>query len=107
MNVVENDKNYELEFAVPGLKKEDLQLQIDADGIMSISMTCKETKEDNKPNYIRREFAYREFNKSYILPDDTDREKITAKVENGVLSINLPKLEVEDKKSAVKTITIG
>jgi HSP20 family protein len=107
MNVVENEKNYELEFAVPGLKKEDLQLQIDADGIMSISMTHKENKEDKKPNYIRREFAYREFNQSYILPEDADREKITAKVENGVLSINVPKLEVEDKKPAVQSITIS
>ena len=41
LNVIENEKNYELEFAVPGLKKEELNLQVDNDGIMSISMTRK------------------------------------------------------------------
>lgn len=107
MNVVENENNYELEFAIPGLKKEDLQLQIDADGIMSVSMTHKESNEDKKPNYIRREFAYREFNQSYILPEDADREKISAKVDNGILSINVPKLEVEEKKPTVQSINIS
>ena len=84
LNVIENEKNYELEFAVPGLKKEELNLQVDADGVMSISMVHKneENKEDKKRNYIRREFSYQEFNQSYILPEDADREKISAKVEH-------------------------
>jgi HSP20 family molecular chaperone IbpA len=70
LNVIENEKNYELEFAVPGLKKEELNLQVDADGVMSISMVRKneDNKENKKRNYIRREFSYQEFNQSYILP---------------------------------------
>ena len=109
LNVIENEKNYELEFAVPGLKKEDLNLQVDNDGIMSISMTRKneENKEDNKRNYIRREFTYQEFNQSYILPDDADRAKISAKVENGVLTINVPKLPAEKQPQAIQNIAIS
>ena len=102
-------KNYELEFAVPGLKKEELNLQVDADGVMSISMVHKneENKEDKKRNYIRREFSYQEFNQSYILPDDADREKISAKVENGVLTIDVPKLPAEKQAQAVQSIAIS
>ena len=109
LNVIENEKNYELEFAVPGLKKDELNLQVDNDGIMSISMTRKneENKEDNKRNYIRREFTYQEFNQSYILPDDADRAKISAKVENGVLTINVPKMPAEKQPQAVQTIAIS
>jgi HSP20 family protein len=109
LNVIENEKDYELEFAVPGLKKEELNLQVDADGIMSISMTRKneENKEDKKRNYIRREFTFQEFNQSYILPDDADRAKISAKVENGVLTINVPKLPAEKQPQSVQSIAIS
>ena len=109
LNVIENEKNYELEFAVPGLKKEELNLQVDNDGIMSISMTRKneENKEAGKRNYIRREFTYQEFNQSYILPDDADRAKISAKVENGVLTINVPKLPAEKQPQAIQNIAIS
>ena len=109
LNVIENEKDYELEFAVPGLKKEELNLQVDNDGITSISMTRKneENKEDNKRNYIRREFTYQEFNQSYILPDDADRAKISAKVENGVLTIKVPKLPAEKQPQAIQNIAIS
>ena len=101
LNVIEN--------AVPGLKKEELNLQVDADGVMSISMVHKneENKEDKKRNYIRREFSYQEFNQSYILPDDADREKISAKVENGVLTIDVPKLPAEKQAQAIQSIAIS
>ena len=109
LNVIENEKDYELEFAVPGLKKEELNLQVDNDGIMSISMARKneENKEDKKRNYIRREFTFQEFNQSYILPDDADRAKISAKVENGVLTINVPKLPAEKQPQAIQNIAIS
>ncbi len=109
LNVIENEKDYELEFAVPGLKKEELNLQVDADGVMSISMVRnhEENKDDKKRNYIRREFSYQEFNQSYILPEDADRDKISAKVENGVLTINVPKMPAEKQAQAVQSIKIS
>ena len=109
LNVIENEKDYELEFAVPGLKKEELNLQVDADGVMSISMVRnhEENKDDKKRNYIRREFSYQEFNQSYILPEDADRDNISAKVENGVLTINVPKMPAEKQAQAVQSIKIS
>ncbi|MBQ0095135.1 MAG: Hsp20/alpha crystallin family protein [Bacteroidetes bacterium] len=108
MNVVENEKNYELEFAVPGLKKEDLNLQIDQEGIMSVSMVKKEDKENKTGrNFIRREFSYNQFSQSYILPDDAEREAVSAKVSDGILTISVPKLEPEQAKPAVRTIDIA
>lgn len=108
LNVIENEKDYELEFAVPGLKKEELNLQVDNDGVMSISMVSKQedNKTDNKRNYIRREFSYQRINQSYILPDDADHKNIKAKVENGVLIINIPKVPAESQAKAVKNIAI-
>lgn len=108
LNVIENEKDYELEFAVPGLKKEELNLQVDNDGVMSISMVSKQedSKTDNKRNYIRREFSYQRINQSYILPDDADHKNIKAKVENGVLTINIPKVSAESQAKAVKNIAI-
>lgn len=108
LNVIENEKDYELEFAVPGLKKEELNLQVDNDGVMSISMVSKQedSKTDNKRNYIRREFSYQRINQSYILPDDADHKNIKAKVENGVLTINIPKVPTESQAKAVKNIAI-
>ena len=109
LNVIENEKDYELEFAVPGLKKEELNLQVDADGVMSISMVRnhEENKDDKKRNYIRREFSYQEFNQSYILPEDADRYNISAKVENGVLTISVPKMPAEKQAQAVQSIKIS
>ena len=54
----------------------------------------KEEKEGHKGTYLRREFSYTSFQQSFSLPDDVDRQKISAKVENGVLTIDLPKKEV-------------
>lgn len=108
MNVVENDKGYELEFAVPGLKKDDLNLQIDSEGIMSVSMTKKDSKEEKSDrNFIRREFSYNQFSQSYILPDDADRENISAKVTDGILTICVPKLKPQETKPSVRTINIA
>ena len=109
LNVIENEKDYELEFAVPGLKKEELNLQVDADGVMSISMVRnhEENKDDKKRNYIRREFSYQEFNQSYILPEDANRDNISAKVENGVLTISVPKMPAEKQAQAVQSIKIS
>jgi HSP20 family protein len=66
----------------------------------------EDSKTDNKRNYIRREFSYQRINQSYILPDDADHKNIKAKVENGVLTINIPKVPAESQAKAVKNIAI-
>ena len=109
INVIENEKEYEVELAAPGLTKEDFQIQVDNEGNLQIAMEKKtENKEGKKHGrYLRREFSYEKFAQTLLLPDDVDQEKIQAKMENGVLNVHLPKREKIQKPEKVKQITIG
>lgn len=108
INVKETEKEYEVEVAAPGLKKEDFQVNIDNDGNLSIKMEQKneEKKEDKKSHYLRREFSYSKYEQTLILPDNVNKEGISAKVDNGVLNITLPKLE-ETKAKVQRQIEIA
>jgi len=100
INVIENDKEYEVELAAPGLKKEDFEVHVNDEGNLMIKLEKKEDKkdEDKKNHYLRREFNYSKFEQTLILPDDVDKESISAKVDNGVLMVELPKVVKEEKK---------
>ena len=100
INVIENEKNYIVELAAPGLKKEDFNVNINDDGNLSIKMEQKrENKEENKKaHYLRREFSYSKYEQTLLLPDDVDKEAISAKVNDGVLVVELPKLEQTQTK---------
>lgn len=108
INVIENEKEYRVELAAPGMKKEDFDININQDGNLTIKMECKREmkEEDRKARYLRREFAYSKYSQTLILPDDVDKEKISAKMEDGVLTINLPKIIKEEIKVA-RQITVG
>ena len=102
VNVKETDKEYTMEIASPGLKKEFVRVELDDEGNLNVALENKmEHKEEKKKeHYLRREFAYSNYQQSYVLPEDVDREKISAKVNDGVLTIELPKLS--PKKEAEK-----
>ncbi len=108
INVLENDKAYEVEIAAPGHTKDDFRVHIDEENNLCIEMEKKaENKEDkHHGRYLRREFSYEKFQQMLLLPDDVDAEKIEAKVEHGVLTVHLPKLEKVEKPSPVKQIAI-
>ena len=108
INVIESEKEYEVELAAPGLDKEDFRVHVDADNNLHIEMEKKaETKEGKKQGrYLRREFSYEKFQQTLLLPDDVDAEKIEAKVEKGVLMVTLPKKEKILKTDAVKQIAV-
>lgn len=108
INVKESDKEYQVELAAPGLKKEDFSVNINDDGNLVIKMEKKEeNKEENKAShYLRREFSFSKYEQTLILPDDVEKEEIRAKMENGVLTIDLPKLAVSQKKPA-RQIVVG
>lgn len=101
INVKENDKEYTVELAAPGLKKDDFNVNIDRDGNLHIHMESKNEKkdEDKKSHYLRREFSYSKFEQTLLLPDDVDKDKIEAKVNDGVLTVNLPKTEKKEDKT--------
>ena len=102
VNVKEDEKAYTMEMAVPGIKKEYCRVGINEDGNLTIAIENKmEHKEENKKHhYLRREFSYSNYEQSYTLPDDVERDKISAKVENGILTVTLPKIVKEEKKFA-------
>ena len=102
INVKESDKDYTVEVAAPGLKKGDFNIHIDGDGNLAIKMEKNEEKKDEnkKEHYLRREFAYTKFEQTLLLPDDVDKDKIAANVNDGVLTINLPKAEKNATKVA-------
>lgn len=108
INVQESKEDYTVEVAAPGMTKEDFTINIDADNNLVISMEKKtEKKEGNKETrYLRREFSYSKFQQTMILPDDVDKDKIGAKVEDGVLNITLPKLSREEIRKAQRTIEV-
>ena len=104
INVFETEKEYKVELAAPGMTKEDFNVHIDEENNLVISMEKKtENKEEKKEGrYLRREFSYSKFQQTMILPDDVDKEKISAQVENGVLNIDLPKFSEQGKRKGQK-----
>ena len=108
INVLENENEYEVELAAPGLTKEDFKVHVDEQNNLHIEMEKKtENKEGKKHGrYLRREFSYEKFQQTLLLPDDVDAEKIEAKVEHGVLNVLLPKMQKIEKPNPIKQIAI-
>ena len=108
INVFETEKEYKVELAAPGMTTEDFNVHIDEENNLVISMEKKtENKEEKKEGrYLRREFSYSKFQQTMILPDDVDKEKISAQVENGVLNIDLPKFSEQEKEKAKRFIDV-
>ena len=113
INVLENEKSYDIELAAPGMTKDDFKVSLDEEQNLVVELTKKEeSTTDDKENkskkgvYLRREFSYSNFQQKMILPDDVDHEKICASVENGVLTVVLPKKNAEEQKKEVKMIDI-
>ena len=110
MNIMETKDNYKLELCIPGLTKEDVKLSIDAEGNLVVEMV-KENKSEKKENkeemrYLRHEFSVEHFRPTVMLPEDIHKEQISAKVENGILDIIIPKVTVEEKKQTMQTIEV-
>lgn len=109
INVIENEKDYRIELAAPGMSKEDFNIKLDEENNLVISMEKKnENKEEDKKNgrYLRREFSYSKFQQTMILPDDVDKDAISASVEHGVLTVDLPKRTPEAVQKTEKHIEI-
>lgn len=109
INVRENDREYTMEFAVPGIKKEFCRVSLNNEGNLEVTIENKmEHKEENKKeHYLRREFSYSNYQQVYVLPEDVQKEHIAAKVNDGVLSITLPKVAKEETKKIQRQIEIA
>lgn len=106
VNVKETDKDFRMEVAVPGFKKEDFKVEFEQD-VLRISGEKKEEQENSVGTYTRREFSAESFMRTFRFPENTvDSEKIHAKYENGILNITVPKRDEAQAKPA-RTIEIG
>ena len=108
INVIELDNDYCVEVAAPGMTKDDFQVHVDENDNLVITMEKKSENKDEKKkeHYLRREFSYSKFQQTMILPDDVDKNKISAHVEHGVLSVELPKLPVDNNAGVRKSIEV-
>ena len=108
INVIEDDKDYKVEVAAPGMNKEDFKVNVTDDNYLVLTMEKKnESKDkDKKRKYLRREFSYHKFEQSLALPEDVNKDEIKAAVNDGILTIDIPKMKVAEKQPAVKQIEI-
>lgn len=89
-NVYETEKEFIVEAAVPGLEKKDFNIEVD-NNVLNISAEIEKKNEEADKKYYYRGFCYGSFKKSYSLPEDVKSDDISAKYENGILKINIPK----------------
>lgn len=107
VNVIENETEYKVEVAAPGMTKEDFCVHLADENQLVISMEKKnETKSSDNSKYLRREFSYSKFQQTLVLPDDVEKEHINASVNDGVLTIDLPKKTLKEKAKECKVIEI-
>lgn len=104
VNVADHEKHFQLDFAVPGFKKEDFSINLEKERL-TVSVNREESHEEKQDNYTRREFRSGNFERSFTLPETVDTDKIEAHYDNGILHVFLPKKE-EAAVEARKTIAI-
>ena len=107
VNVKESEKAYTMELAAPGIKKEYCRVAINDEGKLTIAIENKQEHkhEDKHHHYLRREFSYSNYEQSYTLPDDVVKDQISAKVEDGILTVTMPK--TEPKQKVTKAIEVS
>ena len=105
VNIKENGKQFNIEFAAPGFIKSDFKVNVEND-VLTISAEKQEEKKDEDERFTKREFSYSSFSRSFILPQNAKAEKVDAKYENGILKLALPKKE-ETKTSSRKEIKVS
>ena len=105
VNVLENSDSFKIEVAAPGLDKKDFKIDLN-NNVLTISSEREAKSEDEKENYIRREFSYSSFQRSFSLPDSVDQDKIKANHKDGILKVEIPKRD-QAKEKPKKEIKIS
>ena len=106
-DIREDDKCYRLEVDLPGYNKEDIKIDV-TDGYLTIhAKTSDEKNEEEKGKYVRRERFMGEATRSFYVGDDIKKDEIKAKFKNGILDLEVPKINPEEKKSEKNYIEIS
>lgn len=104
-NIRDEEQQYVIELAAPGLQKDDFSVEVENNRLV-VSSEKEESTEEEQDNYVRNEFRYDAFKRTFTLPDSVDIEKIDAEYNNGILTVYLPKVEVT-KSNAKKAIKVS
>jgi HSP20 family protein len=104
-NIIEEEKDYLIELAAPGLTKKDFKVET-KEGMITISAEKKEEKKEVNGGYSHQEYSYQSFSRSFNLPENSKEDMIDAKYENGILKITVPKKEITPLK-AKKEISVS
>ncbi|MFH1121249.1 MAG: Hsp20/alpha crystallin family protein [Bacteroidota bacterium] len=105
VNIIEGKEDFRIEVAAPGLEKGDFRINLE-NNILTISSEKEEKDEQKEERYMRREFSYTSFHRSFSLPQSVEADKVSASHSNGVLSILIPKRD-EAKVKPAKQIDIS
>lgn len=105
VNIVENKNDYTVSLAVPGMKKDDFNIDVEGN-MLTISCENEENKEEKGEKFTRKEYNYSSFSRSFTLPEEVNRENIEAVYDNGLLKLVLLKKEEVKKMAAGKHIAV-
>lgn len=105
VNIKQETENYLVSLAVPGLKKEDLHIDMEGN-MLTISSEKEEKFEEKEDQFTRKEYNYSSFSRSFTLPEDVKLDMIDARYEDGVLTIKLPRMIDEKHISTSKKIEV-
>ena len=103
VDILETEKAYEIQFAVPGLSKDDFKVELN-DNYLTVSGERKISNEKKEQNFHSIETQYGSFSRSFNLPENADASKINAKYNNGILELSIPK---DEKKALKQTIKVN
>lgn len=104
VNIAETENQFQIELAVPGLKKEDFKISLDKN-VLSVSAEKKTENAEEGKKYSKREYSYNSFVRSFTLPETADQAKIEAEYTDGVLKLNVAKKEeaiIQTREISVK-----
>lgn len=101
VDVAENDKSFEVQLAAPGMKKEDFKIELNKNNLV-ITGERKFENEEKEKNFRRVETQYGAFSRSFRLPENVNADKIKAAYKNGILSVEIPKVEKPETKTVIE-----
>jgi|TARA_B100000925_G_scaffold181024_1_gene136595 HSP20 family protein len=102
-NIIETDKEFLIEFSVPGFNKKDFSIEVEENNLKVSKLSSENDKLENK--FYKRQFNYSQFEKNFTIPEEVNIDKINSIYENGILKIFLPKIK-EFKQSKIKSIQV-
>ena len=105
VNVINHDQCIEIDAAIPGMTKDDVDVEI-TDGVLTINGVSNQRAPVDDSQYLKREIKRSSFRRSFTLGDNLDSSKVSAKFDNGILTLIVPKLVADDTKPVTRKIAI-